>query len=401
MGLTGTMMRHRLRAISGHVGSVANACAYLHHRHGRPRGARSRSISRAGLAAAVVVAALAAAIPVLPAAAAPAGGNGQFGVTPAPDRTGRIAPYFMLTMRAGEFVTDTALVSNQGQVEEKLKIGSAAGVTAANGGSAFTQAFGSCSGTGCWVSGLTGNITLPGGTAELVKFGVRVPRGTPPGQYLAGLTVEPVAKPPPKVVGNKGKSARVTIIQQVTVGVAVTVGVLARMTTRLQIPGVSGQAIGSMDRLNVDLANTGQTFAHGTGKASCTAAGRTRSYAVYAATVLPHGRALIAVNAPGLPRGVAMPCTVQIDYGAGLVARWAGLVTVPAPARSRTVHTGPGAYSVVSGGGIPVWVIALLAVGALVLATGAGAGAVLLRQRRRGRATLCRADSYRNLSGDC
>jgi hypothetical protein len=301
-------------------------------------------------------------------------------------------------MTAGESVTDTVLVSNQGQVEEKLKIGSTAGVTAANGGSAFTQAFGSCSGTGCWVSGVNGEITLPGGTAELVKFGVRVPRGTPPGQYLSGLTAEPVAKPPPRQVGKKGNSAKVTIIQQVTVGIAVTVGVLARMTTRLQIPGVSGQAIGSMDRLNVDLANTRQTFAHGTGKASCAAAGRTRSFAVYAATVLPHGRALVAVNAPGLLQGVAMPCTVQIDYGAGLVVRWAGMVTVPAPPRSRTIHTGPGAYSVVTGSGIPVWAIALLAVGGLVVVVLVlAAGAMLLRQRRRGvLGDLCAA--HRGLS---
>jgi Bacterial protein of unknown function (DUF916) len=383
------MVRHRLRAISGHVRSIVAAVVCLHHRPGTPRRAGNQSVSRAGLAAAVVVATLAAVIPVLPAAAAPAGGNGQFGVTPVPDGTGRVAPYFTLTMAAGESVTDTALVSNQGKGEEKLKIGSAAGVTATNGGSAFTQAFAKCSGTGCWVSGVTGDITLPARTAEVVKFGVRVPPGTLPGQYLAGLTVEPVAKPPPTVVGKsqKGKAgARVVIIQQVTVGVAVTVGALSRMTTRLQIPDVSGQAIGSMGRLNVDLANTGQTFAHGTGKASCTAAGRTHSFAVYAATVLPHGHAVIAVNAPGLPQGVAMPCTVQIDYGAGLVVRWAGLVTVPAPPASRKVHTGLGAYSVVSSGGIPIWAIAVLAVGALGLALAAVAVVVLLRQRRRGRA---------------
>jgi hypothetical protein len=344
-------------------------------------------MSRAGLAVAVVVAALAVVIPVLPAAAAPAGGNGQFGVTPVPDASGRAAAYFTLTVAAGKSATDTALVSNEGHVPENLKIGSAAGVTAGNGGSAFKQAFGGkCSGTGCWVSGLTGGVNLPAGTAEVVKFVVRVPPGTPPGQYLAGLTVEPVAKPPSKLVGKRGQaSARVVIIQQVTVGVAVTVGDLSRMTTRLEIPGVSGEAIGPMGRLNVGLANTGQTFAHGTGRASCTAAGRSHSFAVYASTVLPRGQAVIAVNAPGLPQGVAMPCAVQIDYGAGLVARWAGLVTIPVRPRTRTVHTGPGAYSVVPGGGIPLWAIALLAVGALALALAATAVVVLLRQRRRNR----------------
>ena len=81
-----------------------------------------------------------------------------------------------------------------------------------------------------------------------------------------------------------------------------------------------------------------------------------------------------------------MPCAVQIDYGEGLVARWAGLVTIPARPPSRIIHTGPGAYSVVPSGGIPGWAIALLAVGALALALAAAALVVLLRQRRRNRA---------------
>jgi len=334
-----------------------------------------------GLAAAVVVAALAVVAPVLPAAAAPAGGNGQFGLTPVPDSAGRVAPYFTLTMAAGESATDIALVSNEGLLAEKLKLSRATGVTAGNGGSAFSQEFKGCSGTGCWVSGLAGEVTLPAGAAEQLPFVVRVPAGTPQGQYLAGLTVEAAVPPPSVQVGSNGKaSARAIIIQRVTVGVAVTVGVLSQMTTRLRIPDVSGQAIGPTARLNIGVANTGQTFAHGTGKASCTAAGRSRSFTVFASTVLPHDQAVIAVNAPGLPEGVSMPCAVWLGYGNGLIARWAGQVTVPAPPRVHIVHTGPGAYAIVPDAGIPTWAIALLAVGALLLAAMA---VVLLRLRRR------------------
>jgi Bacterial protein of unknown function (DUF916) len=338
-------------------------------------------ISRVALAAAVVAAALAVVTPAVPAAAALAGGNGQFGLTPVPDSAGRAAPYFMLTMAAGQSVTDTALVSNQGQVAEKLKLSRATGVTAGNGGSAFSREFQTCAGTGCWISGLTAEVTLPAGAVERLPFTVRVPAGTPAGQYLAGLTVEAAVVPPSVQVGSNGKaSAKAIIIEQVTVGVAVTVGVPSLLTTRLRIRGVSGQAIGPTARLNLDVANTGQTFARGTGKASCTAAGRRRSFAVYAATVLPHDQAVIAVNAPGLPDGVAMPCTVSLGYGNGLIARWAGLVTVPAPPAARIVHTGPGAYSVVPNGGVPAWAVALLVIGGLLLAAMAG---LLLWLRRR------------------
>jgi hypothetical protein len=325
-------------------------------------------------------------IPVLPAAAAPAGGNGQFGLTPVPDSAGRVAPYFMLTMAAGETVTDTALVSNEGQVAEKLKLSRATGVTAGNGGSAFSQEFQGCSGTGCWVGGVTAEVALPAGGTEKLPFTVRVPAGTPPGQYLAGLTVESATPPPSVKVGSNGRAtARAIIVERVTVGVAVTVGVLSQLTTRLRIPDVTGVAIGPTARLNLDVANTGQTFTHGLGKASCTVAGRSHSFGVYAATILPHDQAVIAVNAPGLPEGVAMPCAVQLAYGNGLIARWAGSVTVPVPPPARIIHTGPGAYSVVPENGIPGWAIALIVIGVLVLA--ALAVLLLLRLRRHSRVT--------------
>ena len=337
------------------------------------------------LAAAVVVAALSVVTLVLPAAAAPAGGNGQFGLTPVPDSAGQVAPYFMLTMAPGESVTDTALVSNEGQLAEKLKLSRATGVTAGNGGSAFGQEFGGCSGTGCWVSGLPGEVTLPAGAVERVPFTVRVPAGTPPRQYLAGLTVESATLPASVQVGSNGKAiARAIIIERVTVGVAVTVGALSRMTTRLRIPDVTGEAIGPTARLNIGVANTGQTFTHGTGKASCAVAGRSHSFGVYTSTILPHGQAVIAVNAPGLPEGVSMPCSVRLVYCDGLIARWSGWVTVPVPPPTRIVHTGPGAYSLVPVNGIPTWAIALIVIGALVLAA---LVVLLLRLRRHSRLT--------------
>jgi hypothetical protein len=210
---------------------------------------------------------------------------------------------------------------------------------------------------------------------------VRVPRGTDDGQYLAGITAELAKRPRPTKVGSNGKAtARAVIIEQVTVAVAVTVGSPSRLTTRLRIGGVSGAAIGPTARLNIALDNTGQTFAHGAGKAICTSAGRRHSYAVVAATVLPHDHAVIAVNILGIPEGHTVPCTVGIRYGNGLTAGWAGMVTVPAPPRTRIYHTGPGAYSVVPEGGIPAWAIALSFLGLLVLAALA---VLLLRTRRR------------------
>jgi hypothetical protein len=345
----------------------------------RPPTGRSRWRSLAG---ALALAALAVVIPALPAAAARGGGNGQFGVTPAPGRNGKAAPYFILTVAAGRSAVATAIFSNPGTKTLTLKIGRSLGVTAGNGGSAFNSSFAGCSGAACWVTGLPATVTLPADRGDEQPFIVHVPARTAPGQYLAGITVELAGRPGSVQVGSNGKgaSARAVIIDQVTVGVAVTVGSLDQLTTRLQIPAVTGVAIGPLARMNILLRNTGQTFTGARGSASCTADGRRYAYTVAAGTVLPHGQAVIPVNAPGLPKGRALSCTVVLGYGQGLTVRWTGTVTVPVPPATRIYHTGAGAYTVVpSGSSVPPWAIALMIIGVLALAV----MAVLLRRLRR------------------
>lgn len=325
-------------------------------------------------------AALAVATPALPAAAAGPGGNGTFGLTPMPGQDGRVAPYFMMTLAPGGLASATVLIRNLGNSTENLDVRPSTGVTAANGGSAFVQPVRGCAGAGCWVTGLPGTVALPAGTGEELRFMVRVPAGTQPGQYLAGITAEAAGTPQPVQISSPARAAaNVVIVEQVTVGVAVTVGSLSSLRTRLSIPGVSGQDIGPTARLNIRLRNTGQTFTHGAGRAACTAAGTQRSFPVWASTVLPHDQAVIAVNAPGLPEGATLRCTVQIGYGDGLTVRWAGLVSVPAPPAAQVFHVRPGAYAVIPADPPPAWAIALLVIGVLLLV----AVAVLLRQVRR------------------
>ena len=215
---------------------------------------------------------------------------------------------------------------------------------------------------------------------------MQVPPRTPIRQYLAGLTAELAAKPRPVPVGtnHKGASAKAIIVRQVTVGVAVTVGSLSQLITRLAIPTVSGTAIGRMARLNILLRNTGQTFTHATGTASCTTAGKRHSYRVYANTVLPGDQAVIPANTPGLPEGTSMPCTVRLRYGVRLTVSWPGSVTVPGSPPGRIVHTGPGAYAVIPPATIPAWAIALIVIGSLALLTLA---VLLVRVHRHSKAT--------------
>jgi hypothetical protein len=332
-------------------------------RHSGP----ARALRRLALQGLLVVAALIATL-----AAAPPGGlgiAGAFGISPAPNGQGRATPsYFQLTIAPGQSATATAVVSNLADKPATLAISRAAGVTASNSGSAYEPRSQGCSGSSCWMAGLPQRVTLPAHSSYDLDFRVTVPAGTALGQYLSGISVEPAAKPRPVKIGSNGKAgAQAVIVEDVTVGVAVTVGDLSAMTTRFTIPGVVGTLEYQTPRLNIELDNTGQTFAAGTGTASCTPSGKRHTYGVSADIVLPGDQALIAVNAPSLPAGATVPCTIQMRYGKNQTVRWAGMVAIPALPSTHIVHTGIGTYSQVPQGGIPGWAIALIIIGALLL----------------------------------
>ena len=309
---------------------------------------------------------------------------GKFGLNPAPGPQGQAGSYFKLSIAPGRAATATVVVSNLAAKTQTLVLGRALGTTAANGGTAYQPTAGGCSGPSCWVTGLPSRVTLPAGHREQLTFTVRVPPKTPSGQYLSGIVAESAAGSGPVKVGSNGRaSARAIIVDSVTVGLAVTVGNPSTLLNRLSIHGVQGADEGSVARLNVSVYNTGKTFSGGNGQASCRAAGRSHSYRLYANTVLPGDHDVVAVNAPGLPEGATVPCTIQIRYGSSQVLRWSGTVAIPSTtAVGRIVHTGPGAYTELPPSGFPVWAIILIVLGGLIAVS--LWATVLLRRQRNG-----------------
>ena len=339
---------------------------------------RARLLPRSFALAAVAIVALTAAAPAAsPGPANMMGINGRFGLAPAPNSQGQSSLYFHLAVAAGHSARSAIMVVNLGKVTQKLKIGRAIGVTATNGGSAYRPLAQGCAGAGCWVTGLPRQVTLPAHTEERLDFTVGVPSGTSPGQYLGGISAGPNTRPRPVILGRSKKaSSRAVIVQDVTIGVAVTVGQLSRLTTQFRIPGVQGMISGPMARLNIRLYNAGQTFAHATGTASCAAGGSQHSYAVHAGTILPHDQARIIVNAPGLPEGATLPCKISLHYGNHQTVSWTGRVRIPGAPATRVIHTANGAYTVIPDGGVPPWGMALIGIGGLILA---GIGGLLVR----------------------
>jgi hypothetical protein len=306
--------------------------------------------------------------------------SGQFGMAVAAGNQGT-ASYFQLNVLPGRLAAAAALIANLGDKTETLAIGHAAGITAANGGSAYRPASNGCAGPGCWVTGLPRLITLPAHRRELLAFTVRVPATTPPGQYLTGISAQrTTASGAMKVGSNRNSPSKAVVVEVVTIGVAVTVGDLSAMTTRLRIAAVQGTAIGHLARINIRLDNTGQTFSRAAGAASCAADGRQRTYSVRAGTVLPHDNALIIVNTPALPLGATVPCAILLRYGSGQVVRWTGVVTIPGALAVHFAHTGNGVYTQIPQPGTPAWAVGLISVSSAALLAGVS---VLLFRRRR------------------
>jgi hypothetical protein len=269
--------------------------------------------TRAGAGSLAALAMLAVlAVPGTASAAHAAGdlGVGQFGLTPSPSAGGQPRPYFSLAVSAGGSARDTAVISNLSRATERLKVTISRGVTAANSSSGFEAISGRCTGSSCWVSGLPADVTLGPGASETLPFRVKVPAGTRPAQYLAGITAQAAARPRAVRVGSgTHASAKAVIIDQVTVGVAVTVGRLSQLRTAVVIRPVTGAWIGSLPRLSIPVRNPGQTFARATGTLSCRTGARRRTYPVIMNTVLPGTGAVLSVNALGLKTGSTTPAT--------------------------------------------------------------------------------------------
>ena len=277
---------------------------------------------------------------------------------------------------------DTAVIRNKGRTTQRLRLALSRGVTAANSGSAYQSVPTQCSGVSCWVSGLPATVTLAPHADRTLAFRVRVPDHVQEGQYLTGITAESTDRSDPVRLGSKGAaSTRAIIVRQVTVGVAVTVGALARLETALMIPAVAGGWMGKLPRLNISVRNVGQTFATAKGTASCDVKGRRHSYNVVMHTVLPSTDAMLPINARGVTSG-SWPCRVRLRDGAGHVVTWSGLVRFPELRHQRVYHTGKGTYTSVPDETIPLWAIVLMALGGLILAA---LLTLLVRNRRQRR----------------
>lgn len=126
------------------------------------------------LASTAVIAAAAVITGLAPVSALGVTGPGSSGLAPEPTPADQPRPYFELTIAPGRAARDAVVVSNAGATTERLRIGTAPGLTAQNSGSAFGGLSARCAGAACWVTGLPATVTLAPRTETIVRFTVTV-----------------------------------------------------------------------------------------------------------------------------------------------------------------------------------------------------------------------------------
>ncbi|MHB1210205.1 MAG: COG1470 family protein [Acidimicrobiales bacterium] len=306
-------------------------------------------------------------VSVTPSFAIGVSGSEPFGLSPSPDSQGLSRAYFVLQAAPGQSVSDSVVVSDQGRNSETLLISPALGVTASNSGAAYEGAFAPCTGTACWITGLPSSVNLSPGESKTLPFTVSVPAGAAPSQYLAGITAKPAQAPgATQIGGNQKTSVNAIIVHEITIGVAISTGSPAQLSSKLVITGVSGTYTGTVPRLMVQVKNEGERYAKGNGIATCSENGLKTSLPVYVDTVLPGQSAVVPVNLAKF-KSVAN-CVVHLDYGSVSPASWTGSVKLPVSTPAVQVPIAKGVYATLPPAKLPVWGVALLiAAGALVL----------------------------------
>jgi hypothetical protein len=176
-----------------------------------------------------------------------------------------------------------------------------------------------------------------------------------------------------------GIQTRVAIIRELTIPVAITVGALSTLHSRLVVTGVHASANGP--QILVSERNSGQTFLRATGRAVCVGGSRRFTYPLSSSPVLPGDSATLHTPAPDLARGTTYHCTATLDYGRTAPASWHGAVSVPKSGPPKVVQTGPHRYSTLPKQGVPRWAIAVIAAGGAIVLALVFVIVLLLRRR--------------------
>ncbi len=296
-------------------------------------------------------------------------------------RPGEPASYFLVTGAGGSTSSESVLIANPEPYACRVELDAAYGKTATNSGDTYPFVPpGRCVRTSCWLSGLPGAVTVAARSRLAVPFQVRVPPGTAPGEYLAGVLVRPAA-----AAASRPHGAGVGAVVTTSVGIGVAVRVPGPLRPSITIASVTLALDGGTPLLHIVERNTGNSWEHPAGGALIAAAphGRALRLGLSSSTLLPGDSATLTLPVVGATRG-AHQTSISLWYANDTKkATWKGLLAYPgSTAPAARPRTGP-SQVVITTSQTPTWVVALaaglgVAVVALLLLL-----AITLRRRRQ------------------
>jgi hypothetical protein len=324
---------------------------------------------------------------LLAAGPAAAATKGTDTVTAYPADGSKLAPsshYYRLTAGPGASVTQTVHLVNKNKHAIDVRIAGLDGYTSDATGAAYTTPGRVAKQTGTWIVVSTPELTLQPAQERDVTFTLHVPAHADPGEYLGaiGLWV-PLESSTTTAPG--GNHAGFAVTLQGERVIAVEVVVPGPTHASLAVTGVRPVAAPDGLRLQVGIANKGNTFTRGSGVV--TVADTKLNFPFQIDTFVSHTS--ITYRVPWTRTVVPgnHDVSVKLTYDNGRVTTWNGTIAIAGTLQRKLqqdLHdTAVGSPKVASSHS-PTPFLVLAAVGAL----GCLGGAVAMRRRSRRDAVL-------------
>lgn len=314
------------------------------------------------------------------AAGGGAGGEVSAAVVPAPAQfgfavaaVGVAGTYFAEHLRPGSGAGLTLRVTSTVARPERLEVAPIVGATNTNTGDGYTWS-GPCSTTSprssptsaCWISGLPASVVLQPRESIVLHARLDVPTTAAAGQYLLGVGVRSRPSAPSAVVGRGDASAVLRVVQEVNVGVAVTIGTAAQLRPDLVVTGVAERPGSGAVVASVRLADTGDTFVHSAGTLAVSTSTGPVTVRLAPGTILPGDHGAVDIGLGRLAAG-SYPVAVALRYGgeSGPLDRraaWRGELVVGRSTNSFGVRAPAPSVLRTAVGRVPVWLWGLVGV---------------------------------------
>jgi hypothetical protein len=324
-----------------------------------------------------VIAALAVGLGTAAIGAVPAGAvtSPTVGETAAPGS--ELAPHtghYLVRVRAGESATQSVKITNTNAQSELAKITGADALTNDATGVGFRSPLNAQALQAKWISVATPAVTLAAHESRLVSFTVRVPPGTPPGQYMAGVAAWvplPARSKLPKAGPNQATFAIDMQVQRV---IPIEIDVPGVWAAQLSVSSADAVPTAAGITLGVHMANTGNAFALGSGVIRVPDTGTDYSFKIntfLGGTSIVYPMPWVSTVPPG-----SHHVEVDLNYNNGRHLTWNGTIDETGAFTSGLQKQLNEVHTTTKRGAFPwLLLVALLLLLALIM------GAILMRRR--------------------